>query len=147
MISNLDNLKNLNDSETFISLDVVSLYPSVPLELALEVIDNFARKYWTRINNFGLSKDDFKKCLRFVTYNYEITFNGSVYLQVSGVPVGTHFAPPFAVIFMDYIENIALTTLEAKNIKPRFYKRYIDCLLYTSPSPRDLSTSRMPSSA
>ena len=25
--------------------------------------------------------------------------------------------------------------------------RYIDCLLYTSPSPRDLSTSRMPSSA
>ncbi len=28
------------------------------------------------------------------------------------------------------------------------YKRYIkSCLLYTSPSPRDLSTSRMPSSA
>ena len=26
-------------------------------------------------------------------------------------------------------------------------KRYRDCLLYTSPSPRDLSTSRMPSSA
>ena len=26
-------------------------------------------------------------------------------------------------------------------------KRYVDCLLYTSPSPRDLSTSRMPSSA
>ena len=27
------------------------------------------------------------------------------------------------------------------------FSRYIDCLLYTSPSPRDLSTSRMPSSA
>ena len=26
-------------------------------------------------------------------------------------------------------------------------KRYVICLLYTSPSPRDLSTSRMPSSA
>ena len=26
-------------------------------------------------------------------------------------------------------------------------KMYISCLLYTSPSPRDLSTSRMPSSA
>ena len=25
--------------------------------------------------------------------------------------------------------------------------QYLDCLLYTSPSPRDLSTSRMPSSA
>ena len=28
-----------------------------------------------------------------------------------------------------------------------FYTKYGDCLLYTSPSPRDLSTSRMPSSA
>ena len=27
------------------------------------------------------------------------------------------------------------------------YDQSIDCLLYTSPSPRDLSTSRMPSSA
>ena len=26
-------------------------------------------------------------------------------------------------------------------------RRFGDCLLYTSPSPRDLSTSRMPSSA
>ena len=26
-------------------------------------------------------------------------------------------------------------------------RQYMDCLLYTSPSPRDLSTSRMPSSA
>jgi len=30
---------------------------------------------------------------------------------------------------------------------PGFYVKYRICLLYTSPSPRDLSTSRMPSSA
>ena len=29
----------------------------------------------------------------------------------------------------------------------KVHHRYRDCLLYTSPSPRDLSTSRMPSSA
>ena len=28
-----------------------------------------------------------------------------------------------------------------------YYVAYVSCLLYTSPSPRDLSTSRMPSSA
>ena len=28
-----------------------------------------------------------------------------------------------------------------------FFPQFVDCLLYTSPSPRDLSTSRMPSSA
>ena len=31
--------------------------------------------------------------------------------------------------------------------KRRDEREYYDCLLYTSPSPRDLSTSRMPSSA
>ena len=38
-------------------------------------------------------------------------------------------------------ERIAITM--AENVK----KQFKSCLLYTSPSPRDLSTSRMPSSA
>ena len=32
-------------------------------------------------------------------------------------------------------------------LKETVMAQYGDCLLYTSPSPRDLSTSRMPSSA
>ena len=40
---------------------------------------------------------------------------------------------------LDYVENL-------KAIRPD-YVVHGDCLLYTSPSPRDLSTSRMPSSA
>ena len=36
-----------------------------------------------------------------------------------------------------------ITYLENKGISAQG----VDCLLYTSPSPRDLSTSRMPSSA
>ena len=34
--------------------------------------------------------------------------------------------------------------LKKENVVKKFYK---PCLLYTSPSPRDLSTGRMPSSA
>ena len=30
---------------------------------------------------------------------------------------------------------------------PPYFKWFLDCLLYTSPSPRDISGSRMPSSA
>ena len=36
---------------------------------------------------------------------------------------------------------------EVNEIAPALRALYKDCLLYTSPSPRDLSTSRMPSSA
>ena len=32
-------------------------------------------------------------------------------------------------------------------LAPIFYNVYLSCLLYTSPSPRDGATSRMPSSA
>ena len=41
-------------------------------------------------------------------------------------------------------ENLVRALLLAKKVRP---DRYTICLLYTSPSPRDLSTSRMPSSA
>ena len=51
-------------------------------------------------------------------------------------------------------EQTAATGAEssAENDKPKrgknpFKQEFTACLLYTSPSPRDLSTSRMPSSA
>ena len=34
-----------------------------------------------------------------------------------------------------------------RGVNPKIWKKWKGCLLYTSPSPRDLSTSRMPSSA
>ena len=41
----------------------------------------------------------------------------------------------------------AVTTNDASALAPRIRNVSTTCLLYTSPSPRDLSTSRMPSSA
>ena len=40
--------------------------------------------------------------------------------------------------------SISITRLASASDRP---ERFMGCLLYTSPSPRDLSTSRMPSSA
>ena len=52
-------------------------------------------------------------------------------------------------IILTQIEKINIRTIaEAKRNKAKKQgTRAYDCLLYTSPSPRDLSTSRMPSSA
>ena len=45
-------------------------------------------------------------------------------------------------------KNIVLVTQKSAQVDdPEFNDLYKICLLYTSPSPRDLSTSRMPSSA
>ena len=55
--------------------------------------------------------------------------------------------PDFADIHIEYIAD--KYCVELKALKNYFwsYRNEGACLLYTSPSPRDLSTSRMPSSA
>ena len=45
--------------------------------------------------------------------------------------------PRFRIVGQDYVAFLIMKT----------QTQYQSCLLYTSPSPRDLSTSRMPSSA
>ena len=59
-------------------------------------------------------------------------------------------SPDWAVNVISQVGNYAETF--EKHLYPLTIQRgmnalYKDCLLYTSPSPRDLSTSRMPSSA
>ena len=52
----------------------------------------------------------------------------------------------------NYIHQLASNTKLVKSVEHGYIGKeliieYYVCLLYTSPSPRDLSTSRMPSSA
>ena len=54
------------------------------------------------------------------------------------------------VVFSSDLQRAKNTTKQILNHHckiPVFYDKLLSCLLYTSPSPRDLSTSRMPSSA
>ena len=64
----------------------------------------------------------------FVLFCFCFVFRDRVSLCSPGCP-GTHF--------------VEQAGLKLRNLPPEYW----DCLLYTSPSPRDLSTSRMPSSA
>ena len=44
---------------------------------------------------------------------------------------------------IEYVDNLVLNS---KSVDDKTFK-FLDCLLYTSPSPRDATLSRMPSSA
>ena len=48
---------------------------------------------------------------------------------------------------LDAATLFAFRISEEGSFNPEAQAYFLDCLLYTSPSPRDLSTSRMPSSA
>jgi len=127
LINMLNNLHTCNlDNKVFISLDVQSLYPSIPLETGIEYNMKHLRKHWDRIDSFGISVENIEKLMTFICYNYEIEYNGKTYKQIKGVPMGCHFAPPFAIIFLHTIESKALGML---GFDPTIYKRYIDDII------------------
>ena len=47
----------------------------------------------------------------------------------------------------DYLKDIGIETVMIKTDSVKHRRELEDCLLYTSPSPRDRTRSRMPSSA
>ena len=58
----------------------------------------------------------------------------------------------WAAVKVDHVKpgkGGAFAQVELRNLRngSKLNERFRSCLLYTSPSPRDLSTSRMPSSA
>ena len=69
---------------------------------------------------------------------------------IDGVALQRFIAVTFDPVFKQNLDSIAVRLRRAAEKHNRgFYMMYdiTGCLLYTSPSPRDLSTSRMPSSA
>ena len=87
-------------------------------------------------------------------------WNNVVIAESSNTEVvdGNHYFP-FDSIKSEYFAKAELTTVCGWKGKANYYSVTVDgktnkdcawyyaCLLYTSPSPRDLSTSRMPASA
>ena len=53
----------------------------------------------------------------------------------------------YNILYRNFLSMPQFQGLEPRLAAIALAKVYTDCLLYTSPSPRDLSTSRMPSSA
>ena len=49
--------------------------------------------------------------------------------------------------YFDFVNNSKMSVLCLFTLSMLKFQIFLYCLLYTSPSPRDLSTSRMPSSA
>ena len=74
LLNNTD-ARYLDSSFTFISLKVINLYPSIPIAFGVKNVLDFAEAHWSKINHFSLNLDDLSRCLTFICYNYEITFN------------------------------------------------------------------------
>ena len=84
-------------------MDVVALYPSIPIKDGVEAVLDKLDEHEEEIDTGGLSRDEIESLLSLVLQNNCFKFGEKVYRQKKGVAVGNHLAPPlsFAILFMD----------------------------------------------
>ena len=108
------------------SMDVVGLYPSIPIREGVQAVVDMLQQYSQRIDMFGLSVSGVRNLLLFVLSHNYFRFGHQIYHQVDGVAMGNNLAPPFAILFMHTVEA---RLLQDSPLVPLLYKRYIDDIL------------------
>ena len=106
-----------------VTADVVGLYPNIPHEAGLKSL----KEALDRRREKKISTEDLVKMPEFLLKSNYFEFDRSVYQQVSGTAVDTKFAPPYACIFMDRLEN---SFLGKQSLKPLVWLRYIDDIFF-----------------
>ncbi|XP_067623524.1 uncharacterized protein [Eurosta solidaginis] len=111
------------DDEKLVSFDVVSLFPSIPIQLALDVIRN---KWSTIKEHTKIPKQIFMEIVTFcIQENKYFKFNDVVYTQLKGLPMGSPTSPVIADIIMEELLEKTITGLRRP---PRLLTKYVDDL-------------------
>ena len=89
----LEKLKHLGkvpSNAILVTADVVGLYPSIPHEAGLEAL---YEKLEERVEK-KIPSSDIVNMAEFVLKNNYFEFDSNVKKQISGISIGTKFAPP-----------------------------------------------------
>ena len=125
-----NKLKNvfIEENYTLISLDVISLFTNIPLDLAVESVS----KRWDFISKTcSIPQNEFITAIKFVLHSSFFKFNNTVYQQTFGTPMGSPLSPIIADLVLQDLEEKALQSLDFPVL---FYCRYVDDVVCSVPS-------------
>ena len=121
----------MNSDETIVSFDISTLFTSIPVLVALEVIN---RKITTHISQEGIQaflehshsipKDKIIAVLELVLNNCVFSFQQKFYKQLQGAAMGSPVSPVIVNIYIKYFEELALGP--QCPIPTTWCKRYVD---------------------
>ena len=137
-----DSLRMLNDLGKvpkglfLVTLDVVSLYPNIPIADSISACAAGLESF--RPNGTEPRNSSILRLLRLVMLSNHFTFCGKHYLQISGTATGTKAAPNVAITFMNKFEDDFVYTYALLIF---LWKRFIDdCFLIWTHSLFELVT-------
>ena len=113
----------LAPGECLSSYDVSVLFTSVPIDPALKIIKDLLVKDPTLKDRTVIGVDDIILLLEFCLKNTYFSFQGQFFEQVEGVAMGSLVSPIVANLYMEYLEEKALSTAPHP---PRFWHRFVD---------------------
>lgn len=110
-----------------ISLDVISMYTNIPIDIALETVE---KKWNTLKEHTLLPKCEFIKALTICLKNNYCQFNDKFYQQIKGLPMGSPLSPTIANLVLERLEEDVLKTCDFPVL---LYKRYVDDIFCVIP--------------
>ena len=113
----------LAPEECLSSYDVSALFTSVPIDPALNIIKDLLEKDHTLKERTVMEVRDIIHLLEFCLKNTYFSFQDQFYEQVEGAAMGSLVSPIVANLYMEYLEQKALST---DPTPPRFWCRYVD---------------------
>ena len=111
-----------NDEE-IVSFDVVSLFTSIPTELAIEIAKGRLNNDSTRNSRTGLSPDDICDMLAFCLNSTQFQFRGKYYKQSQGTAMASPVSVVVANMVMEHTEQKAISPL---HVEPKIYFQFVD---------------------
>lgn len=113
----------IEDDEVLVSFDVISLFPNIPINLALKAV----KDKWSLLESFtNIPQDLFMEILTFcIKETRYFKFEDKIYEQKKGLPMGSPASPVIADILMEVLLD---TSLEKMTRKPRILTKYVDDL-------------------
>jgi len=127
LVEKLRSVK-LDDRHVLLSLDVVSLFTNIPLDLA---IDSVSKRLDNILDNCKIPNNEFILSLKMILKSTYFSFNNVIYKQNFGTPMGSPLSPIIADLVLRDIESRAINIL---NIRLPIYVRYVDDILLAAPS-------------
>ncbi|BHF84498.1 hypothetical protein SprV_0902764900 [Sparganum proliferum] len=117
----LERLKGviIAPDEIMVSFDVVSLFTSIPKELAMRVVDDLLKR-WYDEEGKPFKRRHAMELLDYCLRTY-FTFNGQIYEQIQGAPMGSPVSGYLAEAVLQELETRVFQTY-----KPKFWMRYVD---------------------
>ena len=113
----------LAPGECLSSYDVSALFTSVPVDPTLNIIKDLLEKDHTLKERTVMEVSDIILLLEFCLNNTCFSFQDQFYEQVEGAAMGSPDSPIVANLYMEYLEQKALSTAPTP---PRSWHRYVD---------------------